>query len=145
MKKVTLTLLAALFLVGFGSSTFAQYKQNIPPKIAAYVAKHFPNNPIVEFERDMDDGRIKYEVELRDGTEIEFDHRIDVKEIESGSNNRPLPDSVVPKAILDYVKVNHPSNFVVKWERKRGGYEVELNNDLELKFNRKGKFIRYDD
>ncbi len=109
------------------------------------MAKHFPNNPIVEFEKDTDDGRVKYEVELRDGTDIEFDYRMNVKEIDSGSDDRPLPDSVVPKAILDYVKAKHPNNFIVKWERKRGGYEVELNNDLELKFNRKGRFIRYDD
>lgn len=138
-------LLTALFLVGFVGTSTAQNKNNVPSKIAAYVAKHFPNNPIVEFEKDTDDGRVEYEVELRDGTDIEFDYRMNVKEIDSGSDDRPLPDSVVPKAILDYVKAKHSNNFIVKWERKRGGYEVELNNDLELKFNRKGRFIRYDD
>jgi len=138
-------LLTALSLVGFVGAATAQNKNNVPPKIAAYVAKHFPNNPIVEFEKESDNGRVKYEVELQDGTEIEFDHRMNVIEIESGADDRPLPNSVVPKAILRYVKNKHSNNFIIKWEREKRGYDVKLNNDLELEFDSKGRFIRYDD
>lgn len=144
MKKTALTLLAIL-LVAFGNATQAQTIRNAPQKIANYVAKHFPNNPIVDYEKDSDDRRVKYEVELRDGTDLEFNHRMNVIKIDSDSDSRPLPASVVPASILSHLKTNFPGAYVVKLEKKRYGYEVELNNDLELKFNNKGKLLKIDD
>ncbi len=134
-----------MFIIAFGNVAQAQSRRDVPQKIVSYVAKHFPNNPIIEFEKDSDDGRVKYEVELRDGTELEFNNRMKVIKIDSDSDSKPLPVSVIPAPVIRYVKYNFPGSYVVKWEKESYGYEVELNNDLELKINNRGRLIEVDD
>lgn len=144
-RKTTLILIVTLFIVALGDIAQAQNRQNVPKKIANYVAIHFPNNPVVDFEIDSDNGRVKYDVELRDGTDLKFNHRMNVIKIDSDLYSRPLPASVVPAPIIRYVKANFPSSSVVKWKRERGGYDVELDNDMELRINSKGILIKIDD
>jgi len=144
MRKTTFTLFVALTLVVSGSTTFAQGKQNVPQKITEYVAKHFPDNPITKFEKDLEDGRVTYEVELRDNTELEFNNKMEIIKIDSNSDSKTLPKSVIPKVVHDYVKANYPNNFVVKWEKERRGYEVELNNDIDLKIYNNGRKVYID-
>jgi hypothetical protein len=46
--------------------------------------------------------------------------------------------------IQTYVTTNFPACFVVKIKQERREYEVELSNDLELKFDKSGNFIYAD-
>ncbi|HBK30940.1 MAG TPA: hypothetical protein DDZ78_04865, partial [Porphyromonadaceae bacterium] len=34
---------------------------------------------------------------------------------------------------------------IITVEKKKLGYEIEMNNDLEVKFDRSGNFLRYED
>ena len=67
-----------------------------------------------------------------------------VIKIDSNSDSKALPESVIPKVVQDHVKANYPNNFVVKWEKERRGYDVELNNDIDLKISHDGKKSKID-
>jgi len=43
------------------------------------------------------------------------------------------------------VKANFPDSQIVKIDKERGGYDIELSNDLDLRFNAKGKVLGIDD
>lgn len=114
---------------------------SVPTEIQKFVNAHFPNNQIVAYKIDFDDGRSEHEIKLNDKIDLEFDHDLKVKNIDS---KRALPDSVFPKEIREYISKNYPNNKAVEWERSRNGQKVELNNDVELYFDANGKFIRVD-
>ena len=56
-----------------------------------------------------------------------------------------IPVGFAPQLIYDYITANFPTNFISKISHNCHGYDVELNNDLELKFDKNGNFKRIDD
>ena len=59
--------------------------------------------------------------------------------------NGAVPADLIPASIAEYVKTHFPGTQIVKIDKERRGYEVELSNDLDLQFNKNGKFIGIDD
>ena len=41
--------------------------------------------------------------------------------------------------------MNYPNQQIYKIDRKRWGYEIELSNEMELLFDKDGKFKKMDD
>ncbi|MBR4388039.1 MAG: PepSY-like domain-containing protein [Prevotella sp.] len=56
-----------------------------------------------------------------------------------------VPTALVPAAIQQYVKTSFGGTSVTKIDKERYGYDVELSNGMELKFNHQGVCIGYDD
>jgi hypothetical protein len=92
-------------------------------------------------DRDITDN--DYTVMLDNGTKIEFDGSGKWESVKS--RGAALPASVVPAKIVEYVKAHYSPYTIEKIERKRYGYEVELSNDLDMKFTADGKFWGLDD
>ena len=144
MKK----LLAALL---FGFSVFmvscdkdddqTLTNDNIPTEIKNYVTTHFNTATITRAVIDEDDSNDYYEITLSNGVKLDFNRNKQIVDIES---NTQLPDSVIPDAILSYVKANYASNFITDWELQGIQQEVELNNGVELIFTATGEFVRID-
>jgi hypothetical protein len=61
------------------------------------------------------------------------------------ADDMPIPAALVPASIQQYVKATFSGASVVKIDKERHGYDVELSNGVELKFNHQGAFIGYDD
>ena len=76
---------------------------------------------------------------LADGTEIEVDANGNWIEIECF--RRALPDGIVPQPIVDYVAQNYPNGVIVTIERDDNGYEIELRDGTELKFDNDLNFV----
>ena len=55
-----------------------------------------------------------------------------------------VPSAIVPKQIIEYVKKQHPQAKILQIERNSRGYEVELNNKLEIKFNLNFQVVEID-
>ncbi len=139
MKKLLVLLLCVaavnVYAVTDRPVTFAQ----LPQKAQQFITKHFSG---VEFlSGKQDDG--EYEVYLTDGTEIDFTATGDWKDVDC--HTRAVPAAIVPAAISKYVKAKFPNNTIVKISKKYAGYEIELDNDLELKFGKNGNYIGIDD
>ena len=56
----------------------------------------------------------------------------------------PVPAALVPETIKQYVKANFPDAVINKIDKERYGYEIELSNNLELKFNKQGMLMQID-
>ncbi|MGM9804846.1 MAG: PepSY-like domain-containing protein [Candidatus Aphodosoma sp.] len=117
--------------------------ENIPSASKSFLKTHFPDCGIlrVTMEHDSFFGK-EYDVTLDCGVEIDFNKNGEWTDIDC--NHSPVPDAIIPANILNYVREQYSNNFIVKIEKKRNGYEVELNNDLDLVFDKGGNFVRID-
>ena len=144
MKTVKLVL--AIVSVCVFSQMHAQERymkaDEYPSDITSYIETNFPDSEIISIKEEKEHGSTEYEVKLRSMEELEFDGDYAIKNLESKAG---LPDSVIPKKIRDYVAKNYPNHKIEEWKKKRSGQEIELDNDLEIKFDFDGNFVKMDD
>ena len=94
---------------------------------------------------DKDWGRVsEYEVILTDGSEISFDKDGNWENVEV-NNSRSVPSAFVPAQVRKVVAGQQPGQRIVGVDRDRRGYDIELSNGIEMKFDKAGKFLGYDD
>lgn len=85
----------------------------------------------------------EYEVVLVNGTKLEFDANGNWTEVDC--KHGVVPDDVVPQPLRSYVGKNYPDQRIVDIEQGPRGYKLELNNGLELKFNKEYRLVDMDD
>ena len=56
-----------------------------------------------------------------------------------------VPTSLIPEQIRATVQQTFPGATIIKIDRVRKGYEVKLNNRMEMKFNKRFNIIEFDD
>lgn len=145
MKRIILALLL-IAGIGLGASARDKYSRdpNVLPIAARTALKNNFKGKISVIKIDKDFGRISdYEVILTDGSEVKFDNKGNWKEIES-SPKGSVPAKLVPKPISDYVKAHQRKARIIGIEKERNGFEVELSNGIDLKFDSRGRFLKYD-
>jgi hypothetical protein len=140
MKK---TILAFIAIVSFGFSTAMAQNTNTNPAITQFVTQHFPNATVQMVMPDEDD----IDVVLNDYTKIEFRLNNEWKKVdcEHSTTFTAVPATIVPEQITAYVNANFPGAIIKKLEKNFRGWEIELNNGLELKFNSNFKVMEIDD
>ena len=138
MKKLILAFIA---IVSFGFST--AMAQNTNPAITQFVEQYFPKAAVQMVMPDDDD----IDVVLNDYTKIEFRLNNEWKKVdcEHSTTYTSIPAELVPEQITAYVNSNFPNAIIKKLEKKYMGWEIELNNGLELKFNSNFKVMEIDD
>ena len=144
MKKLILIL--AVIIGAFTASARNNYSHNPAdlPNSAQTILKNNFKAGVSHIKIEKDFGKIKeYDVVLTDGTEVTFDSHGNWKDIEV-RQNASVPSSLMPKAITEYIKLNQKKVKITGIEKNRSGYEVELSNGVEIKFNSEGQFLRYD-
>ena len=145
MKKILLSVLAiaTLAVTPTMAEDVAITAQKLPGAAQKFLKEHFAQNKVVTALLDRDFADNDYTVVLDNGTKVEFDG---LGKWESVKNhNGKIPAGVVPTEIQNYIATHYQSLGVEKIERKRYGYEVELTNDLDMKFSLNGKFLGLDD
>ena len=146
MKKSVFFLAALVCMMMQAVSTFASdriiTKEQLPAAAQTFIQKTFPGQTISYAKIDFD-GRKTYEVRLSIGTEVEFDKNGTWDKVDC--NFSAVPADLVPANIANSVKSSFPDAVIVKIDKERGGYDIELSNDLELKFNKNGQMVRIDD
>ena len=141
MKKIYSTALL-VFLV----STMAVYAQAVgvealPKQAKDFLDKYFKGVDIVYVERDYDE----FEVNLNNGIEIDFMKAGEWKTVDG--KYTAIPTGFIPAAVLASVKKAYPKASIIKIEKDWGGFDIELDNRMELKMDKNGKINRteYDD
>lgn len=148
MKRSLMSMLIALITIITPLSLAAQTYKSMPENARNYVKKHFKDYTISHYEKDSDLLNVEYKVYVtknRTTFKLDFDKSGNVKDIESVDDRTPLPPSVLPVKITQYVKKAFPGTKILEWKKKRNSQVIELSNDMELVFNAKGDFIRIDE
>ena len=142
MKRFTLV---ALLLGILSMGAFARGKQpttfkKLPKSVQTELKKNFAEEafPIITCEK-VSFKKFTYEVFVSDGTKVKYD---DKGQLLRAHNEAGLKEVFVPKEINKYLKKNFPNATVTWYERTIGGQVIELNDKMELIFNKKGKFVR---
>ncbi|MCC8146671.1 MAG: PepSY-like domain-containing protein [Bacteroidales bacterium] len=116
---------------------------SLPQPSKDFITKYFNKSDISYAKIDDDFFSKSYEVFFVNGSKVEFNKDGEWKEIDNRKN--PIPEGIVPAQIVDYVNKNHSAFQIVKIDRDRKDYEIELNNGLEIKFDLNFNVIGYDD
>lgn len=146
IKKILLSVLLVLGLatVAVARDDYSRDASVLPEAARTTISNNFKAK-ISLIKIDKDFGRIsEYEVILTDGSEISFDSKGNWRQVETNAKTA-VPRAFVLEGIRDFVKKNHAGQNVVGIEKERNGFEVELANGIDLKFDLNGKFIKYDD
>ena len=56
-----------------------------------------------------------------------------------------VPAALVPEVIATYVQTKYPGVMITKIDKELYGYEIEINNGLDLKFSPTGQLLGIDD
>ena len=139
MKKI-IAILLCVFMSGlFASCDRMISPDKLPAQAKQFIAANFNGVNVLSVQRDG----LGYDVILANGASMEFRHNGQWTKVDCGLN--PLPEGVLPANIAQYVTANFPANYAtqIKYDDRR--YEVDMNNDLELRFDKNGMFIGADD
>ena len=134
---------AAVMVMMAGCSDKPVVPAQVPAEIQSFVQQYFPGKTISYAERDLEWFTYKYDVVLSDGTELNFDTDNEWDKIDT--KLAAVPATLVPAPIATYVNTNFPGVAITKVDKEFSGYDVELANGLELKFNKQGALTEMDD
>ena len=140
-----------LFIVALAGCLGAQAKDEyvrdvnyLPQTAKTFINQHFKGGDISVIKLDKTLGKVtEYEVIMQDGTEISFDRNGNWDNVEMPIK-KSVPKAIVPAEIASYVAKNYPNQRIVSIDKERSGYEIELQNGVDLKFNKAGQFKRVD-
>ena len=144
MKNLLVASIFAFVLLMAACSDKPVTAEQVPEPVKAFIEQNFPGQSISYAEKDQELTGSKYDVVLADGTRVDFDTDNQWDKIECTLTN-PVPTALIPEPIVAHIQANFPDALIVKIDKDHDGYEVELANGLELKFNKQGVFTSMDD
>ena len=145
MKKMFLSLFVMMLAVVpmMADNDKIITREELPEQAQMFLTKHFENADVLYAKAERDMGVVtSYDVVLDGNVKVEFNRSGEWTSVDCERGQ--VPDSVLPQGVLDYVKKKFAKAYVVEIERGRMGYEVKLRNDLDLDFDKNGKFLRVD-
>ena len=138
MQKLSIICAAIAILASMAFCT----KVDNNPKIENFVNAYFPQATITA---TVPDGR-EFDVMLSDNTKLEFTHKVEWESVdcEHSTIYTFVPSALVPQQITNYVNQNYPNNTIVKISKDGRNWDIELNNDIEIEFNKNFEVIDID-
>ena len=143
MKSLkTIILMVAMLAISFNA--WADHDQVItfdqmPEAAKTFLKQHFADKVPLVVTVDWDDYTIRYET----GEKVEFNKQGDWKEIDCCSSL--VPQELIPEEIKSHIQATFPGAIILKLERKIRGYDVKLNNGLEVEYSPTFQVIDIDD
>jgi hypothetical protein len=111
----------------------------LPEQAQTLIKKHFADKVPLVITVDWDD----YTVMFQSGEKVEFDKKGNWREFSCKSSS--VPAALIPEQIKAQVKKTFPGATIIKLDRDRRGYDVKLNNGMDLEFNKKFEIVEVDD
>ncbi len=122
-----------LFTCVFADNDKAIQIGQLPIKSQKFISKYFQGLKVAIVKQESDLFRKSYNVIFTNGDKLEFKGNGDWSEVKSLKNG--VPEEIIPVRIKEYLKSNYPEDKVLKIERDNKGYEVNLTNTWEIKFD----------
>ena len=111
----------------------------MPEAAQALLKQYFADKVPLVVTVDWDDYTIVYD----SGEKVEFDKQGNWKEINCRTSGVPV--ELIPEQIKSHINATFPGTKVLKLDRNRRGYEVKLNNGLEVEYDPTFQIIDIDD
>lgn len=141
MKKLALFLVTLLTLTFSAKADHDQIVtfDQLPQAAQALLKQHFASKVPLVVTMDWDDYTIVYE----SGEKVEFDKQGNWKEFDCRTSQ--VPPELIPEQIKAHVRTAFPGAAIVDLDRNRRGYEIKLNNGLDIEYNRAFQVVEIDD
>ena len=147
MKKIMMTLIAVTVSFSTLSADNDRPVQTsqLPQLAQTFLNKHFKDSKIamVTSERDWLIMDQEYNVVFANGDKIEFDSKGNWENIEC--RHASVPQHIVPTAITQHISQAFPGTSIKEIDHDSRGYDVELSNGVEVKFDNNFKAYKIDD
>ena len=121
---------------------FTTDASRLPAPALETIKKAYPDAKVVGIEIDKGFST-EYEVRLSDGTKLDFNSGGDWESVENKAAG--AADMFVPDFAKKYVAEKFSAQKITKVSKKAYGFEVDISNGLEIKFDKEGKVIGIDD
>ena len=141
MKKYLFVMMAVLAL---GFTAKADHDQvitfnQLPQTAKDLLKQHFADKVPLIVTMDWDDYTVVYET----GEKVEFDKQGKWKEFECRTSQ--VPSALIPEQIKAHIRATFPGTTIIDLDRNRRGYEIKLNNGLEVEYDRNFRVVDIDD
>ena len=133
MKRVIFTIFAIMGTLVASADDRAITKEQLPDNARKFLHTHYANHKVIAATQDRELFNSDYSAMLDDGTKVDFDGNGNWETVKH--HRGKIPQEIIPAKILSFVKEHFPASPIVKIDREHNGYEVELQGDIELKFD----------
>ena len=139
-KSAVIAIVAIILLaIPAHADKYSIDRKDLPEAAQTFLSKHFGKTRVSMVKTDKHLlKKTDYDVKLVNGTKIEFNNSGDWTSVDC--KTREVPSAIIPKRIQSYVKKNFPETTIVSIEKNTTNFEVELNDGIELKFDRLGNY-----
>ena len=143
IKILTMTLLFAFQAVACSGGDKVITVEALPAAAQTLIGKNFRGKQVTLVKKDKEGLKTYYDVVMADGVKLEFDQSGAWTDVDC--KNKAVPAAIVPEAIGQYVADNYASLTIVQIERENYGYDIELSNGLDIRFDRDYNVTRVGD
>lgn len=151
MKKTISTAITALSIAftatSCASDDHSTYEtiiraSELPTQAKTFIDGYFTTATIVKVEKDIRSLDGFYEVDFSDGTQIDFNETGVWTEVDG--NSKSISTQFINTNIVTYVTTNYTTTTIESIDKKTYGFDVDLVNNTELRFNTNGTFLGLD-
>jgi len=144
MKKLFMAaaLLCLMCLTANAKSKQPITFEALPLIVQEEIQKNFQQTQIQFITSEKVLGHHAYSFAIDNGTQITYNEKAGLLEV---SNKQGVDSVFVPEKIYDYIKRTFPNGTITEYKYESMKQEVELNNKLDLIFDKRGSFLRIDD
>ena len=113
--------------------------EQLPATAQELHKQYFADKVPLIVTMDWDD----YTIHYQSGEKVEFNKQGEWKEVNCRVS--AVPTGLIPEQIKTHIKTTFPGTTIINIDRGRRGYEVNLNNGLEIEYNSTFQVIDIDD
>lgn len=117
--------------------------EQLPVNAQTIINQNFVRENILFVALDSEIFSTEYEVKFNDGKELKFNGSGELIKVDC--KYEPVPEVLVPVEVLNQVKASYPNAFIKELKLDDGRWKAELNNGLELIFNKRYQLVGIDD
>lgn len=142
MEKLLIFFMALMSLTAFAKGKQPIAFDKVPQPVQTELQKYFTQDQVqyATFEKAL--GQKLYTFVLEDGTKIRYNHKAVLRKVE---NKNGILTTLVPEKIMEYANATFPKATITEYVCDKSRKEIELNNNMELIFNKRCKFLRIED
>lgn len=114
----------------------------LPTEAKAFTETYFSGSEIMRVEKDVNSIDEYYEVKFVGGMEVDFTQSGIWTNVDG--NKKSIPTGFILTPIVEYVTTNYSATSIESIEKQVYGFDVDLVNNVELRFDLEGNFLGLD-